>query len=116
LPSQQNCSPNQRLITCASGRRECGDLDASERLWHHYAVNYDSQNGTRIYKDAKIYATQRSSVGGSVTSALPSSVQAPFMLGAAESNSEYFDGSLDEVRVYNRPLSAEEIQALARWG
>ena len=55
-------------------------------LWHHYAVIYDSENGTRIYKDDKIYATPRSSGGGSLTGALPSSVQAPVIFGADESN------------------------------
>jgi serine/threonine protein kinase len=81
--------------------------------WHHYAVTYDSSSGTRIYMDGKLFATPLSSFGGYITGKLPDSVQTPFMLGASELNNEYFNGSLDEIRVYDHPLSAAEIKQLA---
>ncbi|HEX3135336.1 MAG TPA: LamG domain-containing protein [Planctomycetota bacterium] len=79
-----------------------------DNAWHHYAVTYDRLDGPRIYKDGKPFAQPQG-----VTGALPSSISTPFMMGAAESNNEYFAGSLDEVRVYDHPLSATEISVLA---
>lgn len=77
-------------------------------LWHHYAVTFDEQDGVRIYKDGKPFA-HRPDVAGP----LPSECKAPFMMGASEANNEYFEGSLDEVRVYDHPLTPAEIQVLA---
>jgi len=47
------------------------------------------------------------------TASLPASITArsnPFRLGADNNTQQFFKGSLDEVRIYNRALTAQEIQ------
>jgi len=79
-----------------------------DNRWHHYAVTYHHEDGVRVYKDGLIYAHDQR-----VTGSLPAKSSAPFVMGGSERGSEYFSGSLDEVRIYDRQLSAAEIQTLA---
>jgi hypothetical protein len=78
--------------------------------WHHYAVTYHHGDGIRIYKDGVLQGQKAKPTG-----LLPSITSSPFIIGASELNAEYFVGSLDEVRVYDRQLSAAEIQSLYAW-
>jgi hypothetical protein len=79
--------------------------------WHHIAVTLDAVHtlGT-MYIDG---VSVSSNSGITLT---------PFSLGATTSNylgrsqytvDPYFSGDIDDVRIYNRALSAQEIQALA---
>ena len=45
-----------------------------------------------------------------VTSGYHHGTRNPFRLGADNNTQQFFKGSLDEVRIYNRALSAQEIQ------
>jgi hypothetical protein len=76
--------------------------------WHHYAVTYHRSEGVSVYKDGQLCGQDKK-----LTGVLPVKTSAPFILGASELNCEYFVGSLDEVRVYDRQLSATEIQIMA---
>jgi hypothetical protein len=63
----------------------------------------------RVYLDGELIASR------SVTHNRVYDTTAPFMLGAdmqGASVVHHFDGQLDEWRVYSRPLSQGEIQAL----
>ncbi|MBK7319521.1 LamG-like jellyroll fold domain-containing protein [Candidatus Villigracilis affinis] len=73
--------------------------------WMHVAATYD---GATI----KLY------INGVLESSLPASFTVaannlPLTIGAQSNNSRYFMGGMDEVRVYNRSLTVDEIQALA---
>lgn len=76
--------------------------------WHHYAVTYHQDEGVKIYRDGQIQAQ-----GKGIRGALPARTPAPFVLGASELDGEYFIGSLDDVRVYQRQLSAAEMGEIA---
>ncbi|MDD3732221.1 MAG: LamG domain-containing protein, partial [candidate division Zixibacteria bacterium] len=69
--------------------------------WHHIAVVRDAQNIT-VYLDA---------IAGTpvATSLNISAADASLLIGYAVLNN-YFTGSIDEVRAYNRALSVEEIR------
>jgi hypothetical protein len=71
--------------------------------WTHLAVTYDGSL-IRLYVNGTLQGTQ-AQTGPLVTSSQP------LRLGGDAVWSEWFDGSLDEIRVYDRPLSAAEIQA-----
>jgi hypothetical protein len=60
------------------------------------------------YKDGGLLAHS-----DNLSGMLPESTQTPFMLVASEEHHEYFIGSLDDVRVYNRPLTAGEVLRFA---
>ncbi len=71
--------------------------------WHHVACNY---NGT----DAIVYVD---GVAGAPVSGIASFTQTRFAIGSGHWGTvEFFNGSIDEVRIYNRSLSASEVAAL----
>ena len=77
--------------------------------WHHYVITYDGQN-RHFYRDT-IY-------GGSAATGAPliSDGNDPFIIGALPHSNgtlvNFFNGGLDEIRIYNRVLHAEEIAAI----
>lgn len=76
--------------------------------WNHYTFVYDLANGpVSVYRNGELAAS------GVSTRVKP---QAPWILGAAEVDGfrDSFDGVLDEIRIYNRLLSADEAASLAR--
>jgi hypothetical protein len=77
-----------------------------DKAWHFYAITFDGDS-LRLYVDTRLVGT---------IVAYPGPIRdTPLRIGAqAKSLARYFHGSIDEVRVYNRPLSALEISAVAR--
>lgn len=72
--------------------------------WHHLAVTYDGLN-RKLFLDGKQID---SNIPGAVSVA-----STAIQIGrSVPAGGEFFDGSIDEVRVYNRPLSANEINLL----
>ncbi|PKM92429.1 MAG: hypothetical protein CVU81_00505, partial [Euryarchaeota archaeon HGW-Euryarchaeota-1] len=72
--------------------------------WHHIVGVYD---GTivKLYIDG-VYAAQGSqNISGNITT-----TQNIFGIGHQVGNGNYFNGTIDEVRIYNKALSAAEIQ------
>lgn len=68
--------------------------------WHHVAVTYDGDVG-RIYFDGEIHFD--SSVSGELNE-----TDEALHIGDAN-NERYFNGLIDEVRIYNRALSEDEV-------
>jgi hypothetical protein len=88
-----------------------GDVDA----WHHLCGVYDGTS-YRLYRDGSLIAEQADTVA-------PMRVEEAWAIGARgmpdrtlpeTHDPRYFDGMIDEVRIYARALSHEEAQALAR--
>jgi glucose/arabinose dehydrogenase/PKD repeat protein len=71
--------------------------------WTHLAVTYDG-NLIRLYVNGTLLATKAQ------TGSLATSSQ-PLRFGGDSLWPEWFKGRLDELRVYDRPLAAPEIQA-----
>ena len=69
--------------------------------WTHLAATYDGAN-LRLYKNG-VLQTTTAAPGALLTSANPLRIGGNTIWG------EYLDGRIDEVRVYNRALSAAEI-------
>lgn len=118
-----NAASNERLdfrLTTVNGYEENSMPNGSYPTswlneWHHVAVTYDeSDGGIEYYLDGILIGTDTHSLGGAIdtTSGNPIGIgnQAS---GAENTNARSMDGFLDDVRVYNRPLSTNEIQSLA---
>ncbi|HEU4742644.1 MAG TPA: LamG-like jellyroll fold domain-containing protein [Meiothermus sp.] len=80
--------------------------------WTHYAVTVSASGGNttvRLYRNGTQVASDTKS--GSYTTPSTSN---PFVMGNASTGgaNSYFQGNIDDVRVYNRPLSDGEVQAL----
>jgi hypothetical protein len=75
--------------------------------WHHVAGVYDNEVGATIYVDS-VAETVNPDLDGTATNEMP------FYLGEnPESAGRFLDGMLDEVVIYGRALSEEEILYLA---
>jgi uncharacterized membrane protein len=70
--------------------------------WVHLAVTYDG-SALNLYVNGSQVATR------AITGAIATSSQ-PLRIGGNASYGEFFDGTIDEVRIYNRALTASEIQ------
>ncbi len=80
----------------------------STGTWAHFAVTYDGST-VRLYKNG----TEQTSgeFPYSVSTTINNS-SAAFRLGQMELAAQYYDGILDEVRIYNEPLSSTQITNL----
>jgi hypothetical protein len=76
--------------------------------WHHVVVTADSTEG-KIYFDGELKNTVNDDfVTGAWDDSVPVNIGTPYLL----SNDRYFNGSIDDVRIYGRALSAQEIAAI----
>jgi prepilin-type N-terminal cleavage/methylation domain-containing protein len=78
----------------------------STSTWHQVAFSFTSGHSLNIYVDGLL--VQSSSVGTVTYNATPLN----FSLGAQQNMYNTSQGLIDDVRVYNRALSATEIQAV----
>jgi hypothetical protein len=75
-------------------------------VWQHFAVTLDAQGGVILYKNGLQI--------GAGNSQIPQAVQREHNgIGRNFWSSKTFGGRMDDVRVYSRTLSTEEIRALA---
>ncbi|MEK7532245.1 MAG: LamG domain-containing protein [Patescibacteria group bacterium] len=79
--------------------------------WYHIVCSYDGTN-LGAYLNGNLETT--------IVAATPSTGNSSFFIGAGGSNGDtpggYFDGAIDDVRIYNRALSADEIKRLYNMG
>ena len=99
-------SDNNRPLTeiaAANGGDTCGTASLTAGTWTHLASTYDGAT-LRLY----VNSTQVSSRAISGAMAVSSGA---LRIGGNAVWGEHFNGLIDEVRVYERALSAAEIQA-----
>ncbi len=78
--------------------------------WHHVCSTFNKQlpsNRLKLYIDGVLTSQADATNGDIDAGGYP-------VLGAWEDNAAYFTGSLDDVRMYNRDLSADEVAQLYR--
>jgi hypothetical protein len=84
----------------------------SANVWQHVVFVWDSATGkANIYKNG--VAGIQQNVGGTN---LTNDVSTSFRIGDRNDSNRSFSGSIDDVRVYNRALSATEIRQLYNQG
>jgi len=76
----------------------------AERAWTHVTATYDNEQ-TKLYLNGFLVDETSSSIDGSGTGDL--------VIGGALSVSEFLDGWIDEVSIYDRALSGAEVLWLA---
>ena len=97
-----------------AGRRRMGDTLLNDNQWHHVAATYDGSNnvtGIRLFVDGfeESYTTLLNTDPGVLTSS-------DFRIGEREAAGLPFNGLIDDVRIYGRVLSLDEIIALYQQG
>ena len=82
--------------------------------WHHVAVVVSDQGGgtlqANLYVDGILEGTDTGTQNDR------SAWSGPMRVGAPSASTRFFDGQIDEVRVYNTALSAADVADLARAG
>jgi subtilisin family serine protease len=105
-----------RLRVSISGGVVRGLDDMRDGQWHHVAAAWDSTWGLDI-SNVKLYVD-----GYEITTETPSAKHRDINTGSvmdvkvgllSSTNARYFDGKVDDVRIYDRALAAEEIADLA---
>ena len=80
-----------------------GSASLPVNSWAHVALTYDGANLRLFVNGVQVIATALSSAITTSTGVL--------RIGGNSVWSEFFQGRIDEVRIYNRALTAGEIQA-----
>ncbi len=92
---------NSKIRLCASGCVS-SNTTLSTGVWHHIVVTFDGTN-TRFYLDGK-------SDGSSTTVTSVSTNALNLRIGADQDGANVFNGSIDEVKIYNYALSEDEVK------
>ena len=77
---------------------------ANVNEWHYYVGTYDNTT-VRVYKDGQLFDSITHSGGGQLKTMSNSTT-----IGLSPGTSEYLDGRLAQVSIYNKALTASEIQ------
>jgi len=75
--------------------------------WHHIAAVADREKGLSLYVDGVLQGQKGVLLGGNVSSTLP-------LIFGGSGTAGYLQGAVDEVQIYNYPLSAADIAELAQ--
>ncbi len=82
--------------------------DVVDGKWHHILFVADRSEGTRIYIDGELDAEGGPSEGTDITTESPLFIGASVRIG--KTTRRYFEGLIDEVGIYNRVLTDNEIE------
>ncbi len=97
-----------RDTSCAGIDNYTGASGVSKNIWHHVVSTYNPTSGVLIvYLDGVQVTTTTNSASSSISYANT------FYVGR-NSGGQYYDGLVDEFRVYERILSADEVAQLYR--
>ena len=93
------------LRTFLNGEDHVDDVSVVDGKWHHVVTVRDTGNKVRMYIDGVISYSGSTSVAGFGSS------HRTIIGSDPEGWKDHFDGSMDEVRVYDRALTEEEIRS-----
>ena len=91
------------------GAGECGTSPPG--VWHHIAYTIDPSNNGVLYIDAEPKATFKSSIRPSSTSRFSMGQEWDGNAHVNLRDSNHFAGAIDEVAIYDRALTGDEIKA-----
>ncbi len=109
--SDQTTAGKWVLRMAALGGYVEGTTQLADGLWHHVAVTLDS-DGTPNLDEVRLFVD-----GKEETLVIPANISINTVtsmdLRIGGQANRYYEGSIDEIRVYSRALSAQEIAGLA---
>jgi hypothetical protein len=98
----------QDILSNDGGTAGLSDGGVDDGIWHFMAMtwNQNTTNGFCTYKDGTLVAKRNSS-----NVAIPNEAS-PVYVGSMSGAAEFTNGLVDDVRIYDRALSAAEIQEI----
>ena len=86
------------------------NLGNSVGSWYHVVGTYNKTTGEqKLYVNGQLVNTQNHTAGNTV---VPYTMNANMRIGHSRVNNGYFNGTIDDMRIYNKPLSSQEVQGL----
>ena len=82
-------------------------MPVAANQWYHLAATFDG-TAMRAYRDGVLITTNTAASG------VPSAETGTLKLGRHATAAQFFTGTVDDARVYNKALSVEEIQKVMR--
>jgi len=82
----------------------------SAGVWHHVVGTYDQSGPMEIYLDGNFEDS------GTMDNDISQMDETTVSIGSRDSDKEFFDGQIDDVRVYSKALSASEVSDLYSTG
>ncbi len=82
-----------------------GTIPVNDGVWHHVAVVFDNE----IENNYKLYVDGVLDVEGPIDITIDTGESVDLRIGARVDGNKYFTGTIDEVRVWDRALSVEEL-------
>jgi hypothetical protein len=80
--------------------------------WHHVAAVFEN-DGTPTLDEVKLYVDGTEEAVPGIATVINTILDNDVMIGVFSDSAKYFEGSIDEVRIYSRALTEDEIQVLA---
>ena len=112
----QDGSNKGKLAVGLNGRFWClSDSAVADGKWHHGAATYDGAN-LKLYVDGQLQKQVVPMPGAIAPNANDLTIGMNRSNPSAQENGQSFDGMIDEVMIFNRALSAEEIKTVASAG
>lgn len=104
---------NQLQVATSNGNLNSEALAIPTNEWTHIAVTYDADAGGAItvYINGKNIAEATINCGAINWAQTRTDEGNGFWIGHSYNRERYFDGNISEVRIWNRVLSSEEINA-----
>ena len=93
-----------RFQSYADGGDIYSDSFLNDNKWHYISVNQDDAGAFTLYIDGNQEGTQSYIVHGSVTNT------DDYRIGARQGDTEYFNGFIDEVKIYPYARTADQIR------
>ena len=85
-------------------------INSSVGVWHHAVGTYNKTTGEQaLYVDGVLASLANHPAGNTIVSYTRN---ADMRIGYSRVNNGYFNGVIDDIRIYNRPLSNEEAKSL----
>ncbi|MHC4202057.1 MAG: LamG domain-containing protein, partial [Planctomycetota bacterium] len=104
---------NDYIRVEVNGGNVVGSTNIRDDKWHHVAATW-SDDGTPDVEDVKLYVDGvLDAKSGTTTEPINTVSGTDVTVGVKEGNGSDFDGLIDDVRVYDRVLTPEEIGRLA---
>ena len=80
---------------------------AGSTIWYHLVFTWDTSNVHKIYLDGNVHSAARPGF-----ETINDTTMQALYIGAQGGNARFFEGRIDDVRLYNRAISQSEVDSL----
>jgi len=91
-------------FTAGNGIENRGDIDLNDNNWHHITSVFKSGESITIYVDGELDIQHPTTYTGSITNLHN------LTIGCGANLARFYNGSIDDIKIYKRALSLEEIK------